>query len=47
MWKKILCIILSLAMMFSLTACDGGKSKEGEYQIYYMNMDIIKNTTMS
>lgn len=42
MWKKILCIILSLAMMFSLAACNGGKSKEGEYQIYYMNMDMSK-----
>ncbi len=42
MSKKILCIILSLIMVFSLTGCKGGKQQEGEYQIYYMNMDMSK-----
>jgi len=39
MWKKILCFILSLMMLLSMTACNRDEEKTGEYQIYYMNMD--------
>ena len=39
MWKKILCFILSLAMVFSVTGCNKEEKKQGEYQIYYLNMD--------
>ena len=42
MWKKILCFILSLAMLLSMTACNREEEKTGEYQIYYMNMDRSK-----
>lgn len=42
MYKKILCFILSLAMIFSVTACNKEEQKKGEYQIYYMNMDLSK-----
>ncbi len=42
MWKKILCFILSLAMIFSITGCNREEKKKGEYQIYYMNMDMSK-----
>ena len=42
MVKKILCLILSLAMLFSMTACNREEEKTGEYQIYYMNMDKSK-----
>ena len=40
MCKKILCFILSLAMVFTVTACNREEKKDGEYQIYYMNMDM-------
>ena len=42
MWKKILCIMLSLAMVFSLTGCNREEEKTGEYQISYLNMDMSK-----
>ena len=42
MWKKILCVILSLAMLFSITGCNREEQKKGEYQIYYLNMDMSK-----
>lgn len=42
MWKKILCFILSLAMIFSITGCNREEKQKGEYQIYYMNMDMSK-----
>lgn len=45
MYKKLLCIILSLAMVFSLTACNRENQKKGEYQIYYMNMDMSQMVT--
>ena len=40
MWKKILCYILSLTMLFVLTGCNEPETKRGEYQIYYMNLDM-------
>lgn len=42
MWKKILCFILSLTMIFSITGCNREEKKKGEYQIYYLNMDMSK-----
>lgn len=40
MWKKILCCILSLIMVFTLVGCNNQDKKKGEYQIYYMNLDM-------
>ena len=40
MWKKILCCILSLIMVFTLVGCNDQDKKKGEYQIYYMNLDM-------
>ena len=45
MYKKILCFILSLAMIFSITGCNRENEKKGEYQIYYLNMDMSKLVT--
>ena len=42
MWKKIVCFILSLAMVFSITGCNREEKEKGEYQIYYLNMDKSK-----
>lgn len=42
MWKKILSILLSLAMICSLTGCNRDEEKAGEYQISYLNMDMSK-----
>lgn len=42
MWKRILCYILSLTVVFSLTGCGEQDKKKGEYQIYYMNLDMSK-----
>lgn len=42
MWKKVLCFILSLIMALSITGCDREEKKKGEYQIYYLNMDMSK-----
>jgi len=42
MKKRCLSILLFLAMMLSLTGCRLGGDKQGEYQIYYLNMDMTK-----
>ncbi len=42
MRKRILCFILSLVMIFSVVGCNRDKEKNGEYQIYYLNMDKSK-----
>ena len=42
MWKKIQCVLLSLAMLCSLTGCNREEEKTGEYQISYLNMDMSK-----
>ncbi len=42
MRKKILCLLLSLFMLLTLTGCDEETEKKGEYQIYYMNMERSK-----
>lgn len=42
MWKRIWCFALSLAMLLTVTGCNNGAKEEGEYQIYYLNMDKSK-----
>jgi len=42
MWKRIMCFILSLAMVLSFTGCNKEEKEKGEYQIYYLNMDRSK-----
>lgn len=42
MRKKLLCLLLSLFMLLTLTGCDEEAEKKGEYQIYYMNMERSK-----
>lgn len=42
MYKKILCYVLSLMMILSLVGCNRNTTKDGEYQIYYLNMDKSK-----
>ena len=42
MRKRILCVLLSFVMLCSLTGCRQEEKKEGEYQIYYLNMDKTK-----
>ena len=42
MKKRILCLILSFVMLCSLAGCGQDKKKEGEYQIFYLNMDKTK-----
>ena len=41
--KKLLCAALALAMLFSLSACQGttpGESEEGEYQTIELTMAV-------
>lgn len=42
MRKKILCFVLFLAMVLSMTGCRKESSKQDEYLIYYLNMDKTK-----
>lgn len=42
MWKKIMCLLLSLTMLLSLSGCGQNEKKKGEYQVYYLNMDMSK-----
>lgn len=42
MKKRILCLFLVFVMLFSLTGCNREEKEEGEYQIYYLNMDKTK-----
>ena len=42
MKKKWMCLLLSFLMICSLTGCQDSKTKEGEYQIYYLNMEMTK-----
>lgn len=42
MWKKIMCLLLSLTMLLSLSGCGQNEKKQGEYQVYYLNMDMSK-----
>ena len=42
MKKRILCIFLVFVLLFTLGGCNQEKRKEGEYQVYYLNMDKTK-----
>lgn len=45
MKKRMLCLFLILVMMLSLVGCNRENAKEGEYQVYYLNMDRTKLVT--
>ncbi|MGN1154908.1 MAG: GerMN domain-containing protein [Agathobacter sp.] len=42
MKKRILCLVLSFILMFSLVGCNDEKNDPGEYQIFYLNREITK-----
>ena len=42
MRKRIICILLSLLLLLSLTGCGNNNEKKGEYQVYYLNMEMSK-----
>lgn len=42
MKKRILSILLIFVMLFALSGCNKEEQKEGEYQVYYLNMDRTK-----
>lgn len=42
MCKKLMCLLLSLTLLLSLSGCGQNKENKGEYQIYYLNMDMSK-----
>ena len=42
MKRRILCLVLSLVMIFMLTGCNDEERKPGEYQIFYLNRDVTK-----
>lgn len=42
MKKRILSILLIFVLLFTLGGCNKENRKEGEYQIYYLNMDKTK-----
>lgn len=42
MKKKLIYLLLSLCMLLCLTGCNSEREKEGEYQIYYLNMERSK-----
>ncbi len=42
MKKRILSMLLIFVLLFTLGGCNQEKQKEGEYQIYYLNMDRTK-----
>lgn len=44
MKKKIICLLLSVMLVFSLSACENTHIETGEYWIYYLNMDKTKIT---
>lgn len=42
MKKRWLSLLLVFTMIFSLTGCSLGGKEKGEYQVYYLNMDMTK-----
>ena len=42
MLKRLLCVLLSMLLLCSAVGCGSEEVKEGEYQIYYTNMDRTK-----
>ena len=42
MRKRIVCILLSFVLLLSLTGCGNNNESKGEYQVYYMNMEMSK-----
>ena len=42
MKRRIFCILLAFVVLMSLSGCNREDKKEGEYQIYYLNMNKTK-----
>lgn len=42
MRKRIVCILLSFVLLLSLAGCGNNNESKGEYQVYYMNMEMSK-----
>ena len=42
MKKRWLSMLLVVSMLLSLAGCGAGAKEEGEYQVYYLNMDMTK-----
>ena len=42
MKKRILCLVLAIVMIFTLTGCNDEERQPGEYQIFYLNRDVTK-----
>lgn len=42
MKKKLIYLLLSLLLLFTLTGCNREQEKDGEYEIYYLNMERSK-----
>ncbi len=42
MKKRILCLLLSFILLFSLGGCNQDEKNEGEYQVFYLDMDKTK-----
>ncbi len=42
MLKRMMCFLLSVVLLFSLTGCDKKEKAEGEFEIFYTNMDRTK-----
>lgn len=42
MKQRLYCILLCVVLLFSLAGCNQNEAKEGEYQIFYLNMDKTK-----
>ena len=42
MKKRFLSILLLFSLLLTLTGCDSQERKNGEFQIYYLNMDMTK-----
>lgn len=42
MKQRILCLVLSFVLLLTMVGCNRKEQKEGEYQIFYLNMDKTK-----
>lgn len=42
MKKRMICLLLVFSLILGLCGCGEEEKKEGEYQVYYLNMDMTK-----
>lgn len=42
MYKRIICLLLSIAILLTFTGCGDNDVKDGDYTVYYLNMDMTK-----